>query len=212
MLTGSGRAFSARADKSLLSSPLDDPRTEQAGLEFSRLLDILGALDKPLLAAVNGVAVGFGATMLMCCDVVLVAQSARLRYPFTALGVAPEAGSSALVSMKARWPDAMWSMLSSEWIDANTAVDMGLAWRCVADDDLHATTMSAAHTIAVLDTSAVRATKRLMTSGRAAAAQQAIAREYAELRWVRSAVDGFLATHNNTAHVGTCTRHHHEEQ
>jgi enoyl-CoA hydratase/carnithine racemase len=181
VLTGAGRAYSAGADRSLLQLNVESSDHRDAGAEFARLLEVLGDFDKPLLAAVNGVAVGFGATMLMYCDLVVVAETARLRLPFTALGIVPEAGSSALLPLRLRWPDLTWAVLSSEWIDAAAAVDMGLAWRSVPDNLLLEETLNAAVTISNLNNAAVRATKRLMTAGRAELARAAAQRELAEL-------------------------------
>jgi enoyl-CoA hydratase/carnithine racemase len=182
VLTGAGRAYSAGADRSLLKLNGDSSGHSDAGAEFNRLLEALADFDKPLLAAVNGIAVGIGATMLMYCDLVIVAETARLRLPFTALGIVPEAGSSVLLPLRVRWPDLMWSLMSSEWIDAGAAVHMGLAWRCVPDSILLEETLNAAVTISKLDNPAVCATKRLMTAGRAELAKAAAQREVAELR------------------------------
>ena len=182
VLTGSGRAFFAGADRPLLDLTASEPQREQAGDEFSQLLATLGSFEKPLLAAVNGLAVGFGCTMLLYFDVVFLAETARLRLPFTALGIVPEAASSALLPLRAPWPDAMWAMLSSEWIDAGTAVRMGLALRSVADENLAAEVEAAAAVIAAHDPDAVAATKRLLTAGRAELARRAIERELDEMR------------------------------
>lgn len=181
VLTGSGRAFSAGADRTLVDGSASANELEQAGIEFRMMLEALAVSGTPVLAAVNGLAVGFGCTLLLHCDLVLVAASARLRLPFTALGIVPEAGSSALLPMRARWPDAAWTMLSSEWFDADDAVAMGLAWRVVPDDDLLAETTRAASSIASHDPAAVAATKRLLTAGRLDVVRAAMAREGAEL-------------------------------
>ena len=182
VVTGRGRAFSVGAHRSLLDPCSADADRDRAGEEFTLLLEALAQFAKPLFAAVNGLAVGFDATMLMYCDVVLLAETARLRMPFTELGIVPEAGSSTLLPSRVRWADAMWSVLSSEWIDAAQAYRMGLAWRVEPDAELHHRAATAAATVAALDPHAVAATKRLMTAGRADAARQAIARELHELR------------------------------
>jgi enoyl-CoA hydratase/carnithine racemase len=182
VVTGRGRAFSVGAHRSLLDPCATDADRDRAGEEFNLLLKALAQFAKPLFAAVNGLAVGFGATMLMYCDVVLLAETARLRLPFTELGIVPEAGSSALLPTRVRWADAMWSVLSSEWIDAAQAYRMGLAWCVEPDAELHHRAATAAATVAALDPQAVAATKRLMTAGRADVARQAIARELHELR------------------------------
>jgi enoyl-CoA hydratase/carnithine racemase len=181
VFTGRGRAFSVGADRSLLSGLLPDEQRRYAGEEFAALLDTLSTFSKPLFAAVNGLSVGLGATMLLYCDVILVAETARLRMPFTALGLVPEAGSSALLPARTRWADAMWAMLSSEWIDATAAHQMGLAWKVVPDDELLRETAAAAQVLAALDPKSVSATKRLMIEGRQQAARMANEREMVEM-------------------------------
>jgi enoyl-CoA hydratase/carnithine racemase len=186
VMTGRGRAFSAGADRSLLDVALPGSERQLAAEEFTRLLEILGDFGKPLFAAVNGLAVGFGCTMLLYCDVVVLAETARLRLPFTVLGIVPEAGSSILLPARARWTDAMWAMLSSEWIDAAAAVETGLAWCAVPDAELIERVTSAAALVAAHDPRSVAATKRLMTSGRATEVQRAIRRELDEMQAFRS--------------------------
>lgn len=185
VVTGSGRAFSAGADRSLLDGSASDGGAE-AGRQFFGLVDALASFPKPLIAAVNGLAVGFGCTMLLYADVVLMARSARLRLPFTSLGITPEAGSSALLPRQVRWPDAVWATLSSEWIDADDAVRAGFAWRAVADDDLVDETRAAARAIAAHDPAAVAATKKLMTEGRAETVKAAVERELDATRRLQS--------------------------
>lgn len=189
VITGRGRAFSAGADLSLLDGNLSALERQRAGKEFSLFLDSLAGFPKPLFAAVNGLAVGIGATMLLYCDMVFMAEGARLRLPFTALGIVPEAGSSVLLPARVRWADAMWAMLSSEWIEATAAYQMGLASRLVPDDALLERTATAAATVAGHDPLSVAATKRLMTSGRQEIAREAIARELAEMVTLESRTD-----------------------
>lgn len=181
VLTGTGRAFSAGADRSLLTRDGDRTDQQRAGMEFDRLLEALAGFEKPLFAAVNGLAVGFGATLLLYCDVVIAAAGARFRFPFTSLGLVPEAGSSVLLPARMRWADAMWSVLSSEWLDAVDAERAGLVWRVVADEELAAATTSAAHQVAAQNPNAVRESKRLLTAGRAQAVKAAVACELAAI-------------------------------
>ena len=96
VLRGAGRAFSSGVDLDALRAHPDAPT--ELGQRFDELLDVLMTLRIPLLAAVTGPAVGFGATILLHCDLVLVADDARLRFPFTSLHTAPEAGSSMLLA------------------------------------------------------------------------------------------------------------------
>jgi len=181
VVTGTGRAFSAGADRSLLDVTVPAEERSAAGEEFARFLSTLADCEKPLIAAVNGLAVGIGVTMLLYFDFVLAAESARFRLPFTALGLAPEAGSSVLLTARGRWDEAMWAMLSSEWIEARPAREMGLVWRLVGDDSLLEEAARVATTLAALDPDSLAATKRLMNAGRAEVARRAIDREMAEM-------------------------------
>ena len=182
LMTGHGRAFSVGADRSLLAPGAVDGERQRAGIEFDRLIAVLADFGKPLLAAVNGLAVGFGATALLYCDVVFAAESARFRFPFTDLGLVPEAGSSVLLPARMRWADVMWSVLTSEWFGAEEARTAGLVRRVVADHELAAVAAQAAQSIARHDPAAVRAAKRLLISGRADAVERAMARELDEMK------------------------------
>ena len=82
------------------------------------------------MAAVNGAAVGIGFTMLLHCDLVLVSENARLRAPFTRMGVAPEAGSSFLLPRRMGRQQAALALFTSDWIQPEEAVAHGLAVRC----------------------------------------------------------------------------------
>ena len=182
VLTGNGRAFSAGADRSLIDGSAGPDELTEAGEAFVDLLQTLDRCPMPVLAAVNGLAVGIGCTLLLHCDLVIVAASARLRTPFTALGITPEAASSVLLPARVRRPDAVWMLLSSEWVDAPLAMSMGLAWRVVADDDLARETRRAAETLADLDPRAVAATKRLLLHGQADLVREALDRETIAMR------------------------------
>jgi enoyl-CoA hydratase/carnithine racemase len=186
VVTGSGRAFCAGAHRSLLDGTASVRELQKAGTAFTAMLETLVSFEKPVLAAVNGLAVGIGCTMLLHCDLVVMAESARVRFPFTALGVVPEAGSSAMLAAHLRGADATWALLSSEWVDAAGAVEMGLAWRAVPDAELQEHTQRAATTIAAHDPDAVAATKRLLISGRAELVRAAMARELTEMTRLRS--------------------------
>ena len=93
-------------------------------------------MPKPLICAVNGVGVGIGAKILGYADLVFMSSTARLKTPFTSLGVAPEAASSYLLPRLMGRQNAAWLLMSSEWVDAAEAHRMGLAWKVCAPDDL----------------------------------------------------------------------------
>lgn len=165
VITGSGTAFSAGQDLKEMAA-LADGSSAGASDGFPRLLDQLDTFPKPLLASVNGDAVGIGMTMLLHCDIVLVASEARLRVPFSELGVPPEAGSSALLPDVVGWQQAAELLFTSRWVNGTEAVAMGLALRAHPREQLLAESLDLARRIAEQSPWAVQTAKRLMLAGR----------------------------------------------
>jgi enoyl-CoA hydratase/carnithine racemase len=164
VITGAPGAFSAGADLAEMADPPEIPEGAQRG--FYRFMDVIEAFDKPLVAAVNGVAVGIGLTLLPHCDLVFIARSARLRAPFVNLGVTTEAGSSASLAATMGWHDAAYAIFTAGWIDAETALRSGLAWRLSDDDQVVGDAMEVAREIGAMPVNALRTTKRLMIESR----------------------------------------------
>lgn len=135
VITGSGVAFSAGAD-------LHEMATRMSGdfvpgrHGFTGFVDQLIDFPKPVLCAVNGLAVGIGATMLALCDLVFMSTDARLRFPFTRLGLAPEAASSVSLPQLIGRQRAAWALMSSEWLSADECLALGLAFSASAPDTL----------------------------------------------------------------------------
>ena len=132
VVTGRGRAFSAGADMKAMGSNVqssdgggeirsgDAPiPADPADSAFGRCLRIVTDFPKPIIAAVNGVGVGWGMTILGHCDFVYMSSSARLRTPFTQLGLTAEAGSSVTFAMKMGWQNAAHVLMSSDWFSAD---------------------------------------------------------------------------------------------
>src|SRR5262252_6397390 len=115
-----------------------------AGPGFPHFLDTLAAYPKPVIAAVNGIGVGIGMTLLLHVDVAFISKTARLRAPFVPLGVVPEAASSALMPMRMGNQRAALKLYTGDWITADEAVEFGLALRAVEPDDLMPETMDLA--------------------------------------------------------------------
>lgn len=182
LLTGSGRAFSAGTDLREMQALNTDPNYQRGKHGFNGLVDALATFPKPLICAVNGVALGAGATILGFADLTFMSSTARLRYPFTDLGVAPEAASSYLMPALIGRQNAAWALMSSEWIDADQAKAMGLAWRVCEPDELVTTARAHAETLASKPISSLVAVKRTMTEPLRAAIADARERENACFR------------------------------
>jgi enoyl-CoA hydratase/carnithine racemase len=128
----------------------------------SPLVHALARATKPVVAAVNGRAVGVGATMLLHCDLVYLADDARLTTPFANLALTPEAGSSLLLTARIGHARAFSMFVLGESVDAHTALAWGLANAVVPAAELHARARAAAVAVAEKPPAAVAATKRLM--------------------------------------------------
>jgi enoyl-CoA hydratase/carnithine racemase len=178
VVTGSGEAFSAGQDLGEMAQP----PAGGDGPGFPRFMDELVAFDKPLLAAVNGVGVGIGLTFLLHCDVVWIADEARLRAPFVPLGVVPEAASSYLLPLQLGHQRAAELLYTAEWIDAARAVDLGLASRALPRERLLPELQALATRIAAQPLGALRHTKRLLMVVRAEGIRGAREREDAAFR------------------------------
>ncbi len=163
LVTGNGRAFSAGTDLVELQRIATDPTFERGRHGFTGLLDALVAFPKPLIVAVNGVGLGIGCTILGFADLAFMSTAARLKCPFTSLGVSPEAASSYLLPLLVGRQNAAWLLHSSEWVSAEEALAMGLVWRVCAPDDLLAEARRHAEVLAARPISSLVAVKRTMT-------------------------------------------------
>ncbi len=127
----------------------------------------LAEMDKPVVAAVRGRAVGIGLTLLLHCDLVVVAEDALLSVPFVNLALAPEAASSLLLPNVIGHQRGFEMFALGEPVDGPTAVAWGLANRCVPSDQVDAVAAELAHKVAARAPNSLRKTKRLMRDAEA---------------------------------------------
>jgi len=160
LLTGTGDAFTSGNDITDFQSRGNSGRSSA-----SRFLPTISSMQKPLIAAVNGAAVGVGTTMLAHCDLIVAARSARFVMPFTGLGLVPEAASSLLFPRLLGNQRASALLLLGEPLDAETAFQWGFVNRVVDDVVLMETARDMARRLAALPPQAVRLTKRLIRHG-----------------------------------------------
>lgn len=164
VLTGAGRAFSAGADLVEMQENISHPSESSGQHGFFTMIQTLSAFPKPLICAVNGVGVGIGATILGYADLTFMSSDARLKCPFTSLGVAPEAASSYLFPRLVGRQNAAWILMSSEWISADEARDMGLVWKVCAPDELLAETYHHANVLASKPIPSLMAVKKTIVA------------------------------------------------
>ena len=155
---GAGDSFSAGNDvEDFLKNPPGPGESPQA-----RLMNALINFDKPVVAAVQGAAIGGGTTMLTHCDFVYAAESAKFQMPFINLGLVPEFGSSYSLPMRIGHLRAAELILLGLPFDARRAAELGLVTRVVPDEKMMATATETAHELAQKPIGALRACKRLM--------------------------------------------------
>jgi enoyl-CoA hydratase/carnithine racemase len=155
VLTGAGRAFSAGAD--LAAAGDYTPTHGLAGM-----IDAMIEFPKPFIAAVNGLGVGYGATVCGLADVVIMSDKGRLRAPFSALGLTAELSSTYTFPRLMGRQHASWFLLAAEWLDANACLEAGLALEVVPADQLMVRVHEQADKLAKLPLASLVATKRLI--------------------------------------------------
>jgi len=187
LVTGNGRAFSAGQDLGEMADPTVFEGQEPG---YQRFMPVLESFPKPIVAAVNGVGVGIGLTMLLHCDIVLMSDQARLKVPFISLGVTTEASASLLMPATMGWQRAAEVLFTEPWIDADQAVADGIALRAVPHDRLLDEARALAGHIGGLPLGPLLATKALMQAGRADAVAAARTREVAEFEHLVRAMTG----------------------
>ena len=158
LLRGAGDSFSAGNDiADFLKNPPKGDDSPQ-----SRFTEALMNLDKPLIAAVHGVAVGSGATMLTHCDFVYAAEHTTFQLPFVNLAVVPELGTSYSLPAELGYLAAAELILLGLPFDARRAAELGFVTRIVPDASVLATAEETAQRLAQLPAGALQASKRLM--------------------------------------------------
>ena len=184
LLTGAGRAFSAGNDLKEMQARISDPRMADQGSHFTSMIDALSRFPKPLICAVNGVGVGIGTTILGYADLAFMSSTARLKCPFTSLGVAPEAASSYLLPQLMGRQNAAWLLMSSEWVSAQEALRMGLVWKVCEPSELIADARRHAEVLASRPIPSLMAVKQTIAEPTRSEVAAATAREnshFAEL-------------------------------
>ena len=160
LLTGSGDVFCAGNDiGEFQNRPPENPDVPPPSKRF---YFGLAAYEKPIVAAVPGLAIGIGCTMLLHADIVYAAPEARFRLPFVDLGVVPELGSSLLVPWLVGKHRAAELMFLGEFFDAAAAREMGFVNRVMDRTELLPTATATAVALARKPVEALRATKRLL--------------------------------------------------
>jgi enoyl-CoA hydratase/carnithine racemase len=160
----------------------------------SRFVDAIARSTRPLVAAVQGRAVGIGTTMLLHCDFVVLAENAQLSTPFVNLALVPEAASSLLLPLRIGYARAYEMFALGEPVDAKSALAFGIANRVVPLEKLHAEAANVAARLAKLPAGSLAITKKLMRNAGVLLAQiGAESEHFAEQLQTAEAREAFTA-------------------
>lgn len=165
LITGAGRGFCAGQDLSERKvMPVEGRRDLGQSLEryYNPLIHRLRGLEKPVVAAVNGVAAGAGAGLAFACDIVIAARSASFIEAFSRIGLVPDAGNTWFLPRLAGSARAMAMALTGEAVPAERAAEWGLIWKAVPDDALMTEARELALSLARGPTRALGLTKRAL--------------------------------------------------
>jgi enoyl-CoA hydratase/carnithine racemase len=158
LISGAGDNFTAGND---LTDFLARPPMDENAPVF-RFINTMANLQKPFVAAVEGVAVGVGVTLLLHCDLVYIGTSARFVLPFTNLGLTPEAGSSVLLPMRVGHVRAAELLLFGEPFSAQNALDMGIGNAILPDGQVLEHALARCRKLSMQPSASLRLTKQLL--------------------------------------------------
>ena len=176
VLTGAGRAFTAGADLTDMSRARTERGSGAAADPAGRLQQTAESFPKPLVAAVNGVGVGLGFTILGYCDFAFIAQSAGCD-PVHSARALPRGVEQFPFPVRMGWQNAARALLAGEWFDAQRVVDCGLALSVCDDDTVLQTAVAFAAQLATGPLESLMATKGLMLDAYRDVVTQTRARE-----------------------------------
>lgn len=160
VISGEGNVFTAGNDLDDFRARAADENPEpSAGLAF---IEALMACDTPVIAAVEGLAIGIGTTLLLHCDAVIAGRSARFRTPFVDLGLVPEAASTVTMPLHLGARRSADLLLMGETLNGEEARECGLVSRVVEDGEAVATALAQAERLAAKPRDALIASKRLI--------------------------------------------------
>jgi len=161
-ITGNGKAFSAGQDLGEIVDP-DGPELQIIIREhYNPIVERLRAIEKPIVAAINGVAAGAGANIALACDITVAAESASFLQAFSKIGLIPDSGGTYTLPRSIGWQKASALMMLGEKLPATEAERIGMIYKVVPDTDLLETTKKIATKLAHMPTVGLGLTKRAL--------------------------------------------------
>ena len=162
VITGEGKAFCAGQDLAEATDPNGPPLNSIVKDHYNPIIKRIRTIEKPIIAAVNGVAAGAGANIALACDIVFAKESASFIQAFSKIGLIPDSGGTFFLPRLVGMQKAMALMMTADKVGAKEAEAMNMIYKAVADDVFETTVKSFAEKIAKMPTKGLGLTKRAM--------------------------------------------------
>ena len=162
-ITGAGKAFSAGQDLAEVVDPKGPGMKKILSEHYNPIVSRIKKLEKPVVAAVNGVAAGAGANIALCCDIVVAAESASFLQAFSKIGLIPDSGGTHTLPRLIGWQKASALMMLGEKVSATEAERIGMIYKIFPDENFAANAINIAEYLAKMPTKGLAYTKQLLS-------------------------------------------------
>ena len=164
MITASGKAFCAGQDLAEATNKNGPSLTEIVENHYNPIIRKIRNIEKPVVAAVNGVAAGAGASLALCCDIVLCNENATFIQAFSKIGLIPDSAATFFLPRLIGMQRATALMMSAEPIVASEALKMGMIYKIFSNDDFESSSLDFVSKLSQMPTKGLGLTKRLLNS------------------------------------------------
>lgn len=161
-LTGNGKAFCAGQDLQEVLDPEGPGMNRILSEHYNPIVRKIQALEKPVVAAVNGVAAGAGANLALCCDIVVATVSASFIQAFSKIGLIPDTGGTFFLPRLIGWQKASALMMLGDKVDATEAERLGMLYKVYADEQFADASKQLAQQLAQMPTRGLTYTKKAL--------------------------------------------------
>ena len=164
LITATGKAFCAGQDLGEASDPNGPELTQIVQEHYNPIIRIIRNIEKPIVAAVNGIAAGAGASIALACDIVVATESASFIQAFSKIGLIPDSAGTFFLPRLVGIQRAAALMMTAEPISANDAVDMGMIYKAYSTEDFEKESWKLVNKLALMPTRGLGLTKRLLNA------------------------------------------------
>lgn len=163
-ITGAGKAFSSGQDLEEVVDPHGPDITKILSEHYNPIVKQIRKLEKPVVAAINGIAAGAGANIALCCDVVVATQSASFLQAFSKIGLIPDSGGTYFLPRLVGWQKASALMMLGDKVSVNEAERMGMLYKVFPDNVFQQEALKIAETLSQMPTKGLALTKQALNN------------------------------------------------